>query len=151
MRKCSKCNQEKTSDEFYRRATGNRAGEYYEKCKECYKIRGRDYYQQNREIQARLALLRKNRRKEERRRFIESLKKDKPCMDCGKNYPPWVMDYDHREGQVKIGSISKMASGNTSSFENIKIEIEKCDLVCSNCHRERTYSRLMRSLSRPVK
>lgn len=66
-------------------------------------------------------------------------------MDCGKIYPPWVMDFDHREGMEKIGSISSLAIHNTSSFLNIKKEIEKCDLVCSNCHRDRTHTRLVKN------
>lgn len=65
-------------------------------------------------------------------------------MDCGEIYPPWVMDFDHRDGEVKIRSISYMAIGNTSSFAKIKQEIAKCDLVCANCHRQRTYSRILK-------
>lgn len=60
-----------------------------------------------------------------------------PCMDCGVQYPPYVMDFDHRDPGTKIASIGQMISG--WSFETIAAEIAKCDLVCSNCHRERTH------------
>jgi hypothetical protein len=63
--------------------------------------------------------------------------KDVPCMDCGIRYPAYVMDFDHRDPTIKVGNLSKM--WQTYSLDEIKIEIEKCDIVCSNCHRERTH------------
>jgi hypothetical protein len=63
--------------------------------------------------------------------------KDKPCADCGIRYPPYVMDFDHVRGEKKQ-CIGRMLS---QSLQAILEEIEKCDVVCSNCHRERTQSR----------
>ena len=142
MRHCSKCGLNKSLEEFYIRKTGHRTGSYYEKCRDCYKQRGRNYYQENRERQLKLALLRKQKYKEDRRKFLEALK-NAPCMDCKKKYPPWVMDFDHRDGETKIRSVSRMAITDTSNLEVIKQEIAKCDLVCANCHRQRTHDRLM--------
>lgn len=148
-KKCSKCGVLKELSEFYRRKK-HRAGEYYERCKDCFKARGRTYYHQNHERQLSLALLRKKKYREERRVWLEKLK-DRPCMDCGVKYPPYVMDFDHKDGQVKIASISWLALHNTSNLEKIKLEIEKCDLVCSNCHRVRTYNRLKIKLAAVAK
>lgn len=64
--------------------------------------------------------------------------KDKPCMDCGVKYPPYVMDFDHVRG-VKVGNVSEMC--NNKSADQILTEIEECDLVCANCHRIRTQAR----------
>lgn len=72
--------------------------------------------------------------------FINSLK-DKPCYDCGVSYPPYVMDFDHKNENDKIDSLARLAR-NGFSKEKLLIEVEKCDLVCANCHRERTYKRL---------
>jgi len=138
MKKCYKCRTEKLLSEFYQRKK-HRTGEYYEKCKECMKDRGKKYYHQNHERQLTLALLRKERYKKERRNFILELKKDKPCIDCGNLYPSCVMDFDHRAGETKIRSISWMVLHDTSNMEKIKLEIAKCDLVCANCHRIRTH------------
>jgi hypothetical protein len=66
--------------------------------------------------------------------------KSVPCMDCGGSFPPWVMDFDHVRGE-KIGNVSALLN-NGCGWEKIKQEIDKCDIVCSNCHRMRTYSRL---------
>lgn len=139
-KKCPKCNRLKKLSEFYQRKK-HRTGEYYEKCKNCMKERGRKYYHDNHERQLRLAKLRKQRYIEERKVWLTKVK-NKPCTDCGKIYPPWVMDFDHKEGSLKIGSISYLAIHDTSNFEKLKIEIEKCELVCSNCHRQRTHNRL---------
>ena len=60
-----------------------------------------------------------------------------PCMDCGLRYPPYVMDFDHRDPTTKHRQVSEMS---TWSLESIQTEIDKCDLVCANCHRERTWA-----------
>jgi hypothetical protein len=64
--------------------------------------------------------------------------KDKPCKDCGVQYPPYVMDFDHVRGE-KVKNVSSMRS---QSLEAIVLEADKCDVVCANCHRARTYGRL---------
>ncbi|MDD5147313.1 MAG: hypothetical protein PHV63_02045 [Candidatus Daviesbacteria bacterium] len=106
--------------------------------------RGRSYYYDNHDRQLCLAKLRKQRYIEERKIWLNEIK-NKPCADCGKIYPPWVMDFDHRDGELKVGSISFLAIHNTSNFEKIKNEMEKCDLVCANCHRQRTHVRLSKT------
>ena len=63
--------------------------------------------------------------------------KSKPCMDCGNTFPPVCMDFDHVRGG-KVMSITRMVHG-ASSRDRILEEIAKCDLVCSNCHRIRTW------------
>jgi hypothetical protein len=74
------------------------------------------------------------------RRYVTELKENTPCMDCGFQYPHYVMDFDHRPGVEKkfqMGSLSKVPS-----MEALKEEIAKCDIVCANCHRHRTFMRL---------
>ena len=66
--------------------------------------------------------------------------KSGPCSDCGNKFNPWQMDLDHRPGTNKILRISKMVS-DACGFNNLKKEIAKCDLVCANCHRQRTHIR----------
>lgn len=141
MKKCSKCGFIKKSNDFYRRKTGLRSGEYYEKCKDCYKIRGRNYYHLNKDRQLELAKKRKQKYIKERIEFLKNIK-NKACYDCGIKYPALVMDFDHRGDQKKISSVSNLVFGKMSKFDTIQQEIEKCDLVCANCHRQRTYKRL---------
>ncbi len=72
-----------------------------------------------------------------RRDFILALR-DRPCLDCGRRYPPYVMQFDHREPSTKRFIV---ASSWLKSFATILGEAAKCDIVCSNCHRGRTFRR----------
>lgn len=72
-------------------------------------------------------------------RISEEIKRLSPCMDCDVSYPPYVMDFDHRPGVDKKFNISDYR--NVSSVKALLDEIEKCDLVCANCHRIRTFTR----------
>jgi hypothetical protein len=63
--------------------------------------------------------------------------KSQPCMDCGGTFPPVCMDYDHVRGE-KRRSVTRMIH-ELYSRASILEEIAKCDLVCSNCHRIRTW------------
>lgn len=85
---------------------------------------------------------RSQKRREEIRDIIREFKQEKPCVDCGIVYPYYVMDFDHI-GDNKIEDVSKMAKW--FPLEEIIAEIKKCEIVCSNCHRERTHSRRMLS------
>lgn len=65
--------------------------------------------------------------------------KRRPCADCDIQYPPYVMDFDHL-GDDKEFNIAFMRR-HRMAFSKIELEISKCEVVCSNCHRERTNSR----------
>ena len=70
--------------------------------------------------------------------YLRDLKTKTPCVDCGINYPYYVMDFDHVRGQ-KHANVMELVS--TLSKKKIDEEIAKCEIVCSNCHRIRTYMR----------
>jgi hypothetical protein len=67
------------------------------------------------------------------------LLKSNPCTDCGQTVPPEVMDFDHRDGKKKMAISEFKRMKRTLSV--VKKELEKCDLVCANCHRIRTWKR----------
>lgn len=70
--------------------------------------------------------------------LIRSLK-DRPCTDCGIQYPYYVMDFDHLPQYIKSFSMNGQARGYKE--ETILKEAAKCEVVCSNCHRIRTHQR----------
>jgi hypothetical protein len=72
--------------------------------------------------------------------YLRDLKTKTPCVDCGINYPYYVMDFDHVRGQ-KHANVMELVS--TLSKKKIDLEIAKCEIVCSNCHRIRTHMRKM--------
>lgn len=76
----------------------------------------------------------------QKRKEIAARAKTKPCMDCGIQYNPWVMQFDHRPNEEKIANIAYLVCGKYS-IDLLEKEIAKCDVVCANCHAERTHQR----------
>jgi hypothetical protein len=74
-------------------------------------------------------------RDEEWRSAISTMKLELGCIDCGYAEHPEALDFDHVRG-VKRHEISQ--SRNATELFN---ELEKCEVVCANCHRVRTRSR----------
>lgn len=74
--------------------------------------------------------------------FIEKYKRARSCIDCGFSGRefPYVLDFDH----IDSSAVKKFNIGSWShtvlSIEAIEQEIKKCELVCANCHRKRTFS-----------
>lgn len=71
---------------------------------------------------------------------IRALKESGSCVDCGGRFHFSVMDYDHTDDN-KVMTVSRLSARR--SWAEVLREIEKCDLVCSNCHRYRTWRRSM--------
>lgn len=134
MKNCTQCKQLLELSSFYK--NGNR---YRSECKECSKRtmipRHRRHYLANKD-----KVKQKNiRSKVVISEFLRSCK-DRPCADCGQSYPYWVMDFDHLHSKnFNLGSAPTRRLG----MDRIKKEVEKCEVVCSNCHRTRSYNRRM--------
>lgn len=67
--------------------------------------------------------------------------KNRDCADCGGRFPSCVMDFDHVRGEKKFKISEAVQRAYGLSFDRLRAEIAKCDLVCANCHRIRTASR----------
>lgn len=59
------------------------------------------------------------------------------CMDCGYVGHPSVYDFHHRDPNLKDPNFRSILM---RSWLNIISELDKCDLLCSNCHRIKHYS-----------
>jgi len=68
---------------------------------------------------------------------IVNERKAKPCTDCGVSYPHYVMDLDHVSGEKRFD----ISQGKYVPLGRLLEEIAKCQVVCSNCHRARTWRR----------
>jgi hypothetical protein len=64
--------------------------------------------------------------------------RDVPCADCGGRFPPCSMDFDHRDPAEKTSRVPAMIG--RAGDARILAEVAKCDIVCANCHRLRTWS-----------
>lgn len=65
--------------------------------------------------------------------------KNNPCTDCGIKYPSYVMQWDHLDPSTKVKGINELIR-QSANWAMILKEINKCQLVCANCHAERTYA-----------
>jgi len=98
----------------------------------------RRWYEENRELHIQRVNINTVKR---RALFLERINelKDRPCADCGVRYPPYVMDFDHVNGN-KVQAICTMRR-RLLTWKTILAEAAKCEVVCANCHRIRTYFR----------
>jgi hypothetical protein len=62
------------------------------------------------------------------------------CYDCEYSNPI-ALQFDHLPGTDKKFEISKAVAGSTRSWKAIQQEIDKCQIVCANCHLIRTATR----------
>jgi hypothetical protein len=81
---------------------------------------------------------RDRKRADYRRSVVARYKTIRGCDDCGYSGHHAALEFDHLPGHVKVRTIGSFMY---SSWKAIKAEIEKCELVCSNCHSIRTYER----------
>ena len=56
------------------------------------------------------------------------------CNRCGYDKCVEALEFHHKDPAQKDFGISR--SGNTRGWNKIKAELDKCELVCANCHRE---------------
>lgn len=96
------------------------------------------WYKDNKEITLKRSRKSTKANRERNQKFVREIKESNPCKDCGIKYPHYVMDFDHLDN--KLDCVANMV-GSSLSLETIQKEIDKCDLVCSNCHRTRTWKR----------
>ena len=77
-----------------------------------------------------------NDRAKKVKEFIAEYKSKNGCTDCGYNKHHSALEFDHIVGKKELNVCL------AKSIKQAKKEIEKCEIVCSNCHRIRTYTRI---------
>jgi hypothetical protein len=78
---------------------------------------------------------RTRRRRAERRSWVDQQKADEGCVDCGES-DPVVLDFHHRDAGEKSEKVSRLVLEEATT-ERLQAEIDKCDVLCANCHRAR--------------
>jgi hypothetical protein len=71
---------------------------------------------------------------EARRALVGAIRAARCCRQCGEADPA-CLDFHHRDPSHKIFSVAFLVAQGYS-LERIMAEIEKCDLLCANCHRK---------------
>ena len=111
---CSKCKKELPLTEYYSRGNGRLRSE----CKNCHKQYVTLKYK-------------------ERKDTVNQIKATYKCAKCGEGRF-YMLDFHHIDPNIKDENIARLTS-NRNKIEDIKKEIEKCVVLCSNCHREFHY------------
>ena len=128
-KRCSTCKQWKPLEEFNRRSTSKDGRQW--SCRDCNSA----YHYEN--LARHMAQIRARKRREitaNQRRLLAYFL-EHPCTDCGEA-DSVVLEFDHlRDKAANIGRLM------TGTWKRIAAEIEKCEVVCANCHRRRTYAR----------
>ena len=133
MKKCYTCNIFKEEIDFNKNKC--RADGLGSICRECGKVRSKRYYQENLEKHRQVTAKRKNRLiKEVQKKLIEYLEKN-PCVSCGEN-DILTLDFDHIHNKEK--EICYVV-GSGWCWDRVEKEINKCQVLCANCHRKKTH------------
>ncbi len=104
---CPYCNLDKPRSEFYQKETG-----HYGRCKPCFLAYKHESF---------------NRTKAALVQY-----KGSKCFKCTRTGHPAEFDFHHRDPSTKDFAIS---AKHGYSFEALKLEVDKCDLICACCHR----------------
>src|SRR3990172_413073 len=107
-------------------------------CANCHAVRTQRRWQQRRPVGASKYLERKRRNWRWHARVLLVLRAV-PCQDCQRTYSPYSMEFDHRDPPEKYQGVTRMVG--RASLRRIMEEVAKCDVVCANCHRMRTFRR----------
>lgn len=113
---CTKCGKELPITDYNWRdkAKGTRRSE----CKYCHSKYMKAKYQEKKET-------------------VSQIKEQCKCAKCGESRP-YCLDFHHKDPSQKDNTIARLTS-NTYALSAVFAEIEKCEVLCSNCHREFHY------------
>ena len=113
---CTKCGKELAIDCYNWRdkAKGIRRSD----CKYCHSLYMKERYQLKKDI-------------------VQELKAQNKCAKCGE-YRGYVLDYHHLDPTQKENTVARLVSNNFK-LDKVYQEIDKCVLLCANCHREFHY------------
>jgi hypothetical protein len=130
MKMCPRCCQTQPRDQFYR-SSASKDG-LYAYCKACHrdKKRARSEDQRRGQYLINRACLRRQRTE------IAAIKASRGCLQCGERHPA-CLDFHHRDPGDKLFEIG---SNHYRAAALLSAEIDKCDVLCANCHRKLHWS-----------
>jgi ATPase subunit of ABC transporter with duplicated ATPase domains len=100
---------------------------YYKNNKEARKLAHQEWVKQNK------IYIRTKQREDKRLRKIRAVEYlGGRCNKCGKDWHPAIYEFHHTDPTTKDRDPSKMLQ---LSWERLTSELDKCVLLCANCHR----------------
>lgn len=122
---CSKCGKEKSLEAFSKMAKGKDG--LQQACKECIKELDSLRYEKN----FKKIIERNKAYRLKAFQWVEDYKTKHPCSKCGEKHPA-TLQFHHPDKSAKEYNISDMIAGY--SLEHVVEEINKCIVLCANCH-----------------
>lgn len=129
---CYTCKGKKPKASFHRHA--GRPNDKQTMCKVCRKAYNAEYYQRTKSLPSRDSGQKKVL---QRVNGLILAAMSGGCVDCGISDLE-VLEFDHLGD--KVASIAKMRQ--TANTPKLMAELAKCQVVCANCHKKRTYARM---------
>jgi len=127
-RLCTKCGKSKGIEEF---SWSIRGVKRHSRCKSCHADEKKDYYERNKEKVLEYKWDRQVRKRGEAREYVWEYLRGHPCRHCGET-DPIVLTFHHVSGTKRM-SVAELVNRGYR-IEVIQEEIEKCIVLCSNCH-----------------
>jgi hypothetical protein len=110
-KECSQCGEIKPIEEYYN--NGNRPHSF---CKKCLNLKSVERFRE--------------------RKLWAIDYKGGECQMCGYNKYAGALEFHHLDPNIKDFTIDRY---NKLSKDRLKVELDKCILLCANCHRELHY------------
>lgn len=131
-KKCATCLVTKLTSEFYKH---HRKG-FQSNCIECRNSYNREHYRANKAKYMSRAKASKRKYLTELRVYLRSYLTENPCVVCGES-DIVVLEFDHIDPSTKSFCIAQ-ATRRGLPLAKVKSEIDKCQILCANCHKRKT-------------
>jgi len=126
--KCRKCLEQKPLDFFAWRS--EKKGKKGTICRDCHAVLRKEHYAANRDKYIAKAV----KLKQKVQAFVTEYKSSRGCCCCPEK-EPICLDFHHLDPAVKDKAIAFLVRSGLSVRTLMK-EIDKCVVICSNCHRK---------------
>lgn len=137
MKKCSICKIEKPRSEFNWKSKS--CGKKHSACRICENKSKREKYATSKSTRKYYRDKAARRRRERQDKIVSWLnEQDLQCERCGASHPA-VIVFHHRDPAQKKYNVAHI-KGGAVSFEAFINEVEKCNVLCANCHRIHHYN-----------
>jgi hypothetical protein len=128
MKECDTCHFSKNESEYNKNRT--KKDGLNSICRECSKIRSKKYYQENKKNHIQAVISNTKKYRKQLTKLINKVKKV-GCRFCNEK-EICCLDFHHlRDKQYDISRLI-----HNLSITKLVVELQKCILVCSNCHRK---------------
>lgn len=136
MKQCFKCKITKSFSEFSIRNTAKDT--YQSWCKPCFSERDKQRWSNSSDTRRQTHYSKRKLRMKRNRTTTWNYLMEHPCAHCGET-DPRVLEFDHTDPNTKQDCVSNLYH---LAPEKIMEEISKCQVLCANCHRRKTYTQM---------